>query len=69
MGSPEPDQRSTCKWCGRVIQRRAGDPWESAKIGVSGVDPECHKAPNPDDGPMPGHEPGTAIVNRPGYAP
>jgi hypothetical protein len=69
MSRPEPDQRSTCKWCRAVIERREGGPWERAQLAGLGYDHQCHEAPNPDDGPMPGHEPGTAIVNRPGYDP
>lgn len=60
-------QRTTCRYCKRVLERDAtGAPWTSAKLaGLSGRDPECHAAPNPDDGPMPGHEPGSAILSAP----
>jgi hypothetical protein len=64
-------QRSTCRWCKRPIQRwndSLNFPWKS-DFGLDNTDagnPECEVAPNPDDGPMPGHDPGTAVVNRDG---
>lgn len=58
---PEPDpsaypKRSVCEHCGYVIEQAAdGAAW------TVGNGTECDKAPNPDEGPMPGHEPGTIL--------
>jgi hypothetical protein len=44
-------------------------PWKSGfdSFGSTDIgDRECEAAPNPDDGPMPGHDPGTAVVNQDG---
>ncbi|MGW1436786.1 hypothetical protein ACWD7M_16245 [Streptomyces griseus] len=58
---PPPDldgypKYSTCLHCGDVLTLTA----EGARWAVANA-PECPKAPNPDDGPMPGHEPGTVV--------
>lgn len=59
-------QRSTCRWCRRPIERAsAASEWKSGFFGGGG-DRECPDAPNPYDGPMPGHEPGTAVVSEDG---
>lgn len=61
--------RSTCIYCSRVIETDVeppadGEPadsvvWTAPPVpGLTGRDRECHAAPNPDDGPMPGHAPG-----------
>lgn len=62
---PEPDpdgypKRSTCQHCGYVIEQAAdGAAWTVGSL--FGDSPECPQAPNPDDGPMPGHAPGTVL--------
>lgn len=62
---PEPDpdgypKRSLCQHCGDPIELAAeGGEWG---MGTRhGRSTECPQAPNPDDGPMPGHEPGTVL--------
>jgi hypothetical protein len=59
-------QLTTCRFCGRVLRRSdADEPWTN--YGVAGTtSTQCEKAPNPDDGPMPPHEPGTKILTPPG---
>ncbi|MEE1737093.1 hypothetical protein PUR49_11380 [Streptomyces sp. BE147] len=58
---PPPDldgypKYSFCLHCGDVVAQSAkGARW------VVGNSPECPEAPNPDDGPMPGHMPGTVL--------
>lgn len=54
------EQRSTCVHCGRGIHRaNSAAPWTAPLgPGLQGDTDECHAAPNPDDGPMPGHVPG-----------
>lgn len=58
---PEPDpdgypKRSICEHCGDPIAQAAdGAAW------TVGNGRECHMAPNPDDGPMPGHVPGVVL--------
>lgn len=50
-----------CAHCGRSLHKDSPtDPWRDFSNN-----PECEIAPNPDDGPMPGHEPGTPVVRRP----
>lgn len=63
----EVTHRTSCRWCRKILARYAGsDEWTSAAgPGLTGRSRECASAPNPDDGPMPPHEPGTAIVARP----
>lgn len=57
---------STCAFCKRTIQQATpGAPWGLKKIGTPGYDSECPQAPNPDDGPMPSHRPGTPVVTNP----
>lgn len=62
-------QRSTCRWCKRPIQRMNDSPnfeWKS-NFGLDSKDTgdrECEATPNPDEGPMPGHDPGTAVMNQ-----
>lgn len=62
---PEPDldgypKRSVCEHCGDVIsQATEGAPWTVG--GLFSDNPECPQAPNPDEGPMPGHTPGTVL--------
>jgi hypothetical protein len=70
LTEPEPAARSICRYCGLVVET-GGDPdagdaeWTSAAgPGLTGRRRECHKAPNPTDGPMPGHRPGV-IARRP----
>lgn len=65
----EPDlsgypKRSTCAHCTDVITlASSGERWTvRGRISDSR---ECHLAPNPDEGPMPGHVPGTAILHPP----
>lgn len=63
---PEPDpdgypKRSICEHCGDVIELAAdGAAWTRGNL-LGGDDPECPQAPNPDDGPMPGHAPGVVL--------
>jgi len=59
-----PDRYSTCKYCKEIIKQTGDGPWTRSKLGGLGDDPECVSAPNPDYGPMPGHEPGV-IAERP----
>jgi hypothetical protein len=55
-----PDERSICRYCDLTISRMNApvDPW---------VDPwgsgECGGAPNPEEGPMPGHQPNVIARN------
>ncbi len=64
-GDDRPDY-SYCRHCGRPIQREPGaTAWTAALIGVPGRDHQCRQAPNPDDGPMPGHEPRDVVVHPP----
>ncbi|MEU6362178.1 hypothetical protein [Streptomyces albidoflavus] len=57
----EPDfdkypKRSICQHCDDPLQQAAPDgEW------TFGGGRECAKAPNPDDGPMPSHKPGTIL--------
>jgi hypothetical protein len=59
---PEPDpdgypKRSVCQHCGDAMELAAdGDAWTVGRNGT-----ECEQAPNPDDGPMPGHAPGVIL--------
>jgi hypothetical protein len=62
---PEPDlegypKRSLCQHCGDPIELAAlGGEWG---MGTRhGRSTECAAAPNPDDGPMPGHVPGVVL--------
>lgn len=58
---PEPDpdgypKRSVCEHCGDAMELTAeGAAW------TVGYSTECSAAPNPDDGPMPGHVPGVVL--------
>jgi hypothetical protein len=66
MTEPEKfPQLTTCKHCKRILRRNtAEDVWTN--YGIAGTtSTECEKAPNPDDGPMPLHEPGTKILTPP----
>jgi hypothetical protein len=64
-GDDRPDY-AYCRHCGRPIQREPGaTAWTAALIGVPGRDHQCRQAPNPDDGPMPGHEPRDVVVHPP----
>jgi hypothetical protein len=59
--------RATCRFCGLTIElTEAPDArWSTGPYpGVSGRNPECPKAPNPSEGPMPDHEPGDVIAWR-----
>ncbi len=60
-----------CEYCEKALQL-TDEPdarWTSSMgWGTSGQTPECPEAPNPDDGPMPGHKP-TVIAYRPEPAP
>lgn len=58
---PEPDldgypKRSICEHCGDPIALAAADASWTVGNGR-----ECPQAPNPDDGPMPGHAPGLVL--------
>jgi hypothetical protein len=54
-------KRSVCVHCDDVIEQAAdGAAWTRGNL-LGGDSPECPDAPNPDDGPMPGHEPGTIL--------
>lgn len=59
--APEPDlngypKRSVCVHCEDAMELAAdGAAW------TVGYSRECPQAPNPDDGPMPGHEPGVVL--------
>lgn len=63
---PRPD-RSKCRWCKRMIEREPdSQDWTSSKLAsVAGRNRECPDAPNPDDGPMPGHEPDGFVIHPP----
>lgn len=64
-GDDRPDL-SSCRYCGRTIQRHPGTIiWTAALIGVPGRSYQCQQASNPDDGPMPGHEPRNVVVHPP----
>lgn len=57
---------AACKWCGQVLTQFAPDgPFMVGKLAGLGYDRECPSAPNPDEGPMPNHEPGTPVVVNP----
>lgn len=57
---------STCRWCKKPIILDGPDGrWARPQLAGFGFDPECHQAPNPSDGPTPGHEPGTAVLSPP----
>ena len=64
-----PIARSLCRFCGRAIELDVeGGDWTQGKLAsVSGRNPECPKAPNPDESPMPYHQPQDVIAWRPGY--
>ena len=52
-------KRTTCRYCAGPLNQVGPDaewldPWGGR---------ECAKAPNPEDGPMPPHKPGTAILS------
>ncbi|MCP9209597.1 hypothetical protein [Streptomyces cucumeris] len=61
---PDPEgypKRSCCEYCEEVIKQVAdGAPWTVGNL-LGGDNPECPKAPNPDDGPMPHHAPGIIL--------
>lgn len=65
-----PTARSVCAYCALVVETDddPDDPeavWTRALgAGLTGRTRECHKAPNPDEGPMPDHKPGV-IARRP----
>lgn len=55
-----------CRFCGGVLRRYGPeDPWLVSSLLNQLGNRECPDAPNPDDGPMPGHEPGTPAVTNP----
>jgi hypothetical protein len=59
-----------CQFCGLSLYKYGPDePWFTAKVGTLGDDAECAAAPNPGDGPMPGHKPGTPVVRNPMWEP
>lgn len=65
LAAPYP-QLSTCRWCTRPIRREEpGGPWTSPRRAGFAPDPQCPSAPNPEDRPMPRHEPGTADLTPP----
>lgn len=52
---------AACEHCYLPMQKDTPTSrWEDA-FG----NPECAAAPNPDDGPMPGHEPGAPVISKP----
>lgn len=54
-------QYSRCVHCGRLISRADYNAsWTERRPGGV-IYTECTKAPNPDDGPMPPHKPGTIV--------
>lgn len=55
-----PFARSMCRFGDHALeQQEEGGPWVSGYGMVyPGVTQECPDAPNPDEGPMPHHEPG-----------
>lgn len=65
QSTPYPQKRSTCRWCGGVIYRDGpNEPW--TRNGIAGTtSTQCQDAPNPEDGPMPPHEPGPAVLGPP----
>lgn len=57
---------ASCRFGEHALHRHGPDkPWVVSKRGGLGDDAECPDAPNPEDGPMPGHEPGTKAVTNP----
>ena len=60
------EQRSTCVHCEKGIHRdHPAAPWTTPHgPGLQGVTDECYKAPNPDDGPCPGHTPGVIATKQ-----
>jgi len=64
-GDPGPD-RSNYRYCGRPIEREPdSDEWAVAQLAGLDPNPQCPQAPNPDEGPMPGHRPRDFIVHPP----
>jgi hypothetical protein len=56
-----PKRAARCKHGDHVLSKAAPDaPWRDAFDN-----PECQDAPNPEDGPMPGHEPGSPVLSPP----
>jgi len=56
--------------CGKTLRlMNEGDRWESPQLAGFGYNAECAAAPNPDEGPMPPHQPVDVIAWRPGYQP
>lgn len=57
-------QRSICQHCGRGIYRENSTIAWTCPVGpgLQGDTDECHAAPNPEDGPMPGHLPGVIAI-------
>lgn len=54
-------KRSICLHCQDPISQEVEDgDWGSPNL-LGGANSECHKAPNPDEGPMPGHAPGSVL--------
>jgi ssDNA-binding Zn-finger/Zn-ribbon topoisomerase 1 len=56
-----PDRRSICATCGDALAQWNGDDHWYGRDGY-----ECPSAPNPEEGPQPGHQPGE-IAERPNY--
>lgn len=65
-GDDRPD-RAVCRHCHRQLERAPGiRQWTAAQLAsVSGRSTQCPAAPNPDDGPMPGHTPDGFLVHPP----
>lgn len=58
-----PKRAARCKHGDHILRQDAPDTaWVDAFDGR-----ECPDAPNPDDGPMPPHEPGSAILSPPAW--
>ncbi|NUR59341.1 MAG: zinc finger BED domain-containing protein [Catenulispora sp.] len=64
-GDPRPDY-SYCLHCGRLISREPDSgTWTATQLAGFDPNPQCPKAPNPDDGPMPGHQAKDVIIHPP----
>ncbi len=59
--SAYPLRCASCLFCENVLQKASPDAdWKDPFGGT-----QCGSAPNPEDGPMPYHEPGSPIVRKP----
>jgi hypothetical protein len=62
------ERAMACRWCKQALHRYGPDePWLVSMLGGIGESADCAECPNPEDGPMPGHEPGTKPVRNPDW--